>query len=396
MPQSATFRFADAAFDVSSSAPSDVDWLTTYLGPDFAPDAWPDAPARVVRVDLVHDPARYARLVGHLADDPRAPTLIALALNQRDVRFDCVRDEDGAEWLHDATRASFVRVDDDSVRILGDGHDERARGLLMRIVRELAIDRVLHTGGTVVHACALAAPGGVVIVAGTEGAGKTSTLLSLLALGAAGYVANDRIAVWVDHAGATGRGIPTLVGIRDGTFALLGALGPSGASAVDRIHAAARTGAPDARRTTSGKVKLTPVDVDVVFGAGTATTGGPVLGVVLPSVAVVGESSAVTVREVGPHEWTTERLLALECRRGFARDVGEVFVSDASDATAARLRESSLAVKRRLVARVPAVEVSLLPGVPISADDWARVVSTLEASARATAEASSQADGGDA
>jgi hypothetical protein len=306
---------------------------------------------------------------------------VVLALNQRDLTGTWVRGEDGEYWLHEPVRDVYVRIAGQQLTVVADGSVEAGRSMLVRAVRELALDRTLHSGGAILHACALATPEGVVIVAGTEGAGKTSTLLTLLALGAAGYVANDRIAVWADGDGVVGRGLPTLVGVRDGTFDLLAAAGPRGARAAERIHAAARTGRPDARRTSSGKVKLVPADIDPVFGKGTVRSGGPVLGLVLPSVPDE-PADRVGVRPMPAADWTPARLRALECRRAFDRDIGEVFVTDASDEAAARLRASSLAVKRAVVQRVPAVQVALRPGIPLTSADWTRIVDVLAASRR--------------
>lgn len=376
MPVTSRFRFADAAFEVETASTADLAWLADYLGPDFAEDAWPTAPSIGFRVVLVHDAGLHASLAGRRIADPDAPRLVALALNQRDLMATRVRGEDGTPWLHEPVRDVYLRLDRRDVHLVGNGRSDQGRAMLMRVVRELAVDRTLHSGGAILHACALATPEGVVVIAGTEGAGKTSTLLSILAQGCAGYVANDRIAVWVDGDAVVGRGLPTLVGIRDGTFDLLAAIGERGRAAASGIHAAARTGLPDARRTSSGKVKLTPVDIDPVFGGGTVRAGGGVLGLVLPSVAGVAVDR-VDIRAVPARDWTPERMLALECRRDFDRDIGEVFVTDAADETAARLRASSLAVKRTVVERLPAVEVALRPGVPITPDDWDRIVSTL-------------------
>jgi hypothetical protein len=370
------FRFADAAFEVQAPVEDDLRWLAAYLGPDFAPASWVQEPRRTIRIVLIHDAEAHGALTDRAETVPEQVPLVALALNQRDHLAHQVVGSDGRSWLHVPTWNAFVHQDGPDIVVLGKGDGDAARAMLMRIVREWAVDRVLHTGGTVVHACALAASPGVVIVAGTEGAGKTSTLLTLLAQDCAGYVANDRIAVWREGAGAVGRGLPTLVGIRDGTFDLLSRIGPLGERVVDRIHRAARTGHPDARLTSSGKVKLTPVDIDPVFGAGTAQPGGPVLGIVLPSVAAL-PADDVMIRPVSPEEWTPDRLLALECRRGFARDIGEVFVTEASDEAASRLRASSLAVKQALVSVVPAVTVTLRPGVPLSPSDWERIVEAL-------------------
>jgi hypothetical protein len=381
VPVTARYRFADAAFDVSAPDPDDLLWLAAYLGPDFSPDVWPDAAEVEFDIVLEHDATAHHRLADRRAAEPDTRSPVVLALNQRDLTGTWVRGEDGESWLHEPVRDVYVRIAGQQLTVVGDGSVERGRWMLVRVVRELALDRILNTGGAILHACALTTPQGVVIVSGTEGAGKTSTLLTVLALGAAGYVANDRIAVWVDGDTVVGRGLPTLVGVRDGTFDLLAAAGPRGVRAVERIHDAARTGRPDARRTSSGKVKLTPADIDPVFGEGTVRPGGPVLGLVLPYVPET-PANTVDVRPMPATAWTPARMTALECRRAFDRDLGEVFVTDASDEAAARLRSSSLAVKRAVVQRVPAVQVALRPGVPLTSADWTRIVDVLAASRR--------------
>jgi hypothetical protein len=111
-----------------------------------------------------------------------------------------------------------VGVDPGAVTIVSAPRNPRVRMALMRVVRELAVNRAQRTGGIVLHAAAFAAGGRGIVVAGPKCGGKTTLLLHALRTGSARYVSNDRVLVVCDRGRAVARGVPTIIALRRSTL----------------------------------------------------------------------------------------------------------------------------------------------------------------------------------
>jgi len=102
------------------------------------------------------------------------------------------------------------------------GPGRRARGALMRAIRERAMDHIWLTGGSFFHAAAFAVEGRAVVVAGDKESGKSSMLCAaLLGIDGAVFLGNDRLMLRKSESVLQARALPSIVSIRAGSLGVV-------------------------------------------------------------------------------------------------------------------------------------------------------------------------------
>jgi len=204
---------------LAEAAPGHLEWLEEFLGPAFERA---DCHEADWRVSLVEDRERYRQALGR---GPAGGTLEAFAFDAKVVGLPRWRTEAAETSLFDAARGLLFEVAYASraVTLLTEPGNADGRIALMRILRELGINRAQRRGGLLLHAAAMAVGDRGIVITGPKGAGKTSLLIHALRARSARYVSNDRVVV-----PAAGRplatGVPTIVALRRGTLDLFPSL----------------------------------------------------------------------------------------------------------------------------------------------------------------------------
>ena len=218
---------------VSSPEASDLQWLSESMTPAFSVDA--DVTSAAVRIHVVVDPKRHQRLLS--AGPAEAGELVPFfgfdghsAEFQRCAGVDnCVQDSELRLFY---TLAGAVAGPPDSpnppapiIEIIAQQWRASIRVALLRMLRELASQRLPARQCRQMHAAALENDAHGLLICGPRRAGKTSLLLHLLRARRTRYLANDRALL---HLGAADdpwlSGMPTVVSIRERTVRLLPSL----------------------------------------------------------------------------------------------------------------------------------------------------------------------------
>lgn len=239
-----------------------------------------------------------------------------------------------------------------AVEVLARDDTYARRFALMRVVRELTMDRVVATGGVLIHGAAARSDGGVIVVSGPKRRGKTTLLISLLEHTSVSYVSNDRCVLRVGDGGATVRGLPTLVSItRSGLDGF--------ASFRERLFAAR----PDLAAVAGPSVGLGPHQFVRLLSAPRASCG-PAVAFLFPHVTS------------NPERLVHRRLSAAEVlqpfraglfRAGHATVLGDVFALETPRGRTPR--ESGEAAGRWVAANLPCFLVELGGGQPPTAEE---------------------------
>lgn len=308
-PAAVDLRF-DAAIVRAEGDEADLDWLVRVLACGFEPvtNAEPHATVR-----LVIDAARFAELEARGATGAGARSGFAQDAEPYPLTPWRSADET-TELLHDAQVPAFHAVDRPhrTVTVIAPKRGFASRLALLRVVRELAMDRVVADGAVLVHGAALATTAGVVVIAAPKRHGKTTLLLSLLTQTAAAYVSNDRCLLRAGADAATIRGLPTIVSItRDGLTRF--------PAVRDRLLAARPDLAGD--RPSIG---LTPDELIRILDLPSATSG-PLAAFLLPRITA--NAARLTVTRLDPAA-ALAPLRAGLFRAGHPTLLGDVFAWD--------------------------------------------------------------------
>src|SRR4029450_11975487 len=171
--------------------------------------------------------------------------------------------------FRDTKRPIFYVVSESGARveILARERTPKCRTTLMRVVRELTMDRVVSTGGILVHGAAIGFQGGVVVMCGPKRSGKTTLLMSLLESPGTSYVANDRCVVRPERTPVSVRGLPTLVSIRCDTLEHF----PAARARLERI----RPDLAGMARSGRSRFSLSPPEFCELMGECPRPPGGP-------------------------------------------------------------------------------------------------------------------------
>ena len=222
-------HYDELAIGVATPREADAEWLADALSPGFAlsPDGAAD-----VEVELHIDPARFAELErrGRAAHSERVAGVI---LDDSTAHFERWTDEPATRVAsagiavpsHTAFDSDFLVFYEvaggPSVRVIATT-GELCRLPLMRVVREFAMEASLRRGDVFLHAASLCVDGRAIVIAGSKGSGKTTSLSwSLQLLEDAQFIANDRVRLRECGGGFDVRAMPTMLAFRPEGLELL-------------------------------------------------------------------------------------------------------------------------------------------------------------------------------
>jgi hypothetical protein len=308
------FRFEDCRIAVGSTDVADLRWLAAFLDGSF--QEVPAAPSDP-HVELIVDANAYRRLFrrgrpGH------APLVEGFANDSKPVWLERWSRIGSASVFHsDRHRIFYVVAPDGAhVTILALERTPKCRTTLMRVVREFAMDRVVSTGGILVHGAAIGVPGGVVVMCGPKRSGKTTLLMAMLESAVARYIANDRCVLRREETTVSVRGLPTLVSIRRDTLERF----PAARARLGRV----RPDLGESELAQRPSFSVSPPVFCELMGGCPRESGGPLRALLFPRIT--GNPTALSVRRLDPPE-ALERFRAGLFRAGHASPLGQVFVS---------------------------------------------------------------------
>jgi hypothetical protein len=213
-----TFCYDDLTIGVDSSDAAVLHWTEEFLRPSFTLAAGRAADATVA---LVADERAFNDALASRAESV-AREIACFRLDRGTVRLPTWRSPRWAGVLlfDERERVIYRKLPaGNRVEVLTLPANLHARFALMRVVRELAMNRCATGHRLVVHGAALARGDSGLVIAGPKEAGKTSLLIHCLRDPTARFVANDRVVVDLDRPEPGLRGMPTIVSIRPGTLA---------------------------------------------------------------------------------------------------------------------------------------------------------------------------------
>jgi hypothetical protein len=322
----AGYAFGAARLDVETDAADAGRWLAEFLTPWIASRPAGSA-AAVVRFDSSSD--AFAALQ-HERASVTTRLLPCFALDRHVVTLPGWQDGDVVVAADDELGCGY-RIRPGRVDVVAPPASPRARIGLLRVVRErLTSTRASIEASVDLHAAAFTVRGRAVIVSGPRGAGKTSVLCHALASGA-GLIANDRVFVCIDDAGAmTAEGVPTLVSVRPGTLAAFPTLRLAADERPALRHSAEHGSAdvPPAGRDFS----LSPRQLAARLGAG-CVARAPVSAIVFPEL--VDDDSAWAIEAVSEND-VAPRLAA--CVYGSGHPAVKTVIAGLGDAASTAVR----------------------------------------------------------
>jgi hypothetical protein len=277
------FEYAGVSTAYRSDEAATGEWIRTFFEGYFLPSAaeQPDA-----TVCSTADPGLFAALQelvpGESAvgkrDYAEMPFTDSVALVRRVA--DKVRSRDDVFLL--------LFTEDRTIVLVTSGNVEVRREEGMQILRALNKWLLLEQGWIPMHSACAAKNGKTICVAGGKAAGKTSTLLNLLARNGCDLVAVDKFLIRDGGSGVEVCGIPGKIGIRVGSAIVqppvldwLAAAGPHFFPHLtpDEVEHIAATNSPEQLRTRPEKIHMTPGELAALFG-GAITRTAP-LGLLL-------------------------------------------------------------------------------------------------------------------
>jgi len=218
MMQELVVSYEDSRAAAQSDDPTDLAWLREFLSPSFHFGA-PVAPCRFV---LRSDPRAVEE--GRRMSLGTREQITAFIQDSGVENLPCRRGSGHEVMAYDKIfDAVYHRTAQTTVLDTPSaGPGRRARGALMRAVRERVMDEVWLTGGSIFHAAAFAVEGRAILVAGDKEAGKTSMLsAALLDIGTAAFLSNDRVTLRRSGGELRARALPSIVSIRAGSLGVV-------------------------------------------------------------------------------------------------------------------------------------------------------------------------------
>ncbi len=307
---------------ISCSEPTDLEWLTEFLCPQFSVLKNGTAPCHV---ELAAD-SREWNALHRLGPDPRRGRRECFFLDTRIVRLPVWASASRDTILFDEDFGAFCIVDGlRTVRLLKPDGKRMARLALMRVVREFAVNHAIHRQRVIVHGAACVRGDRGILIAGQKGWGKTSMLLRSLQDEGAHYVSNDRVAVSVNGDTLAVCGVPTIINLRVSTLKmfpdLYHRLQSSPYNPVLSLDEA--DGAPLGRAQAwrDGVFTLSPAQLCTLMGVGQRPKAR-LTAVLFPHVT----NAAGTVRlERVPRTVAIRWLMESLYRSGYVRQTGSLF-----------------------------------------------------------------------
>jgi hypothetical protein len=352
-------RFEDGGVTVTSSERGDLGWLSDFLACGFEEASASDCDRSVV---LRVDAAGYDRLLA--SGRPGSGVRVeGFARDSAPVLLERWPSNGSTSVFRDPRRPIFYVVSENGARIeiLARERGPKCRTTLMRVVRELTMDRVVATGGVLVHGAAIRVDGGVIAICGPKRSGKTTLLMALLMTPGTRYVANARCALRANGAGVSVRGLPTIVSIRrDGLERF---------PAARQRLSAVRPDLAGHEQPDRPNFSLSPPEFCALMNDCPRASGGPLLALIHPRIT--DDPTRLSLHRLDADE-ALERFRQGLFRAAHASPLGEAFASAAAR-EASFERES----QRRIVESIPSFDVRLgaggAPGTPECRDLLARI-----------------------
>ena len=325
---SLALSYAGAGFVAQSDNPADLAWLQAFLGPafekssvmgeqTFALERSPEAVRSAQRLESTTAERVAAFVLDTGLEELPGTTNAAGAITAYDSFFEVAYRRGTIISIADAESSTANR---------------RARGALMRAIREAAMDHVWCDGASILHGASFAVGNRAILVAGAKEAGKTSLLCAaLLGFPEASFLSNDRLVLQKSGKNVRAHALPTIVSIRAGSTQVVPSLSAALSGARENY-----LGAPTPESEKPDRWTLSPKQLSSLLGC-SMQREAEVACCLFPRIDQ-GENS-FTLRELTANE---RRVRILES--AFARnDLGrrsELFRTNAVDfPSGAQLRE---------------------------------------------------------
>jgi len=272
--------FLGLPFHVCSDEPADLSWLIEFFegAVDFGIPRNESSDVRKLVLERDPEALNEARLRAVKSNE----TILTFVMDSEAQHFPCWRRDGGTlcaySEFHDMlfTRGEDIRIFDAS---MPGQAGRRARGGLMRAIREPAMDHIWRSGDSILHGAGVVVEGQAVLIAGNKRSGKTSLLSAVLSqLSDATFLANDRIALKQCGGNLIARAIPTIISLRRGSLDVVPGLAARAAS-LDCDH----TGAPLPSGTAQERLAMTTRQFVSMLGTSVCSTA-PVKSIVFPFV----------------------------------------------------------------------------------------------------------------
>lgn len=209
-----TISYSGAGFIARSDDPADLAWLEAFLGPAFAASS--EAGEQTFTLEKNDGAVNTAQRMASAT----AESITAFVLDTRLEELPCTMNADGAVTAYDSffevayQRNTTISIADAE----SSGPGRRARGALMRAIREAAMDHVWCHGASILHGASFVVGDQAVLVMGDKEAGKTSLLCAaLLGVPGASFLSNDRVVLPRAGKSLRAQALPTIVSIRAGS-----------------------------------------------------------------------------------------------------------------------------------------------------------------------------------
>lgn len=213
----------DMNFTVQSDEPADFLWLKDFFEGAFDFDLQVASGSAVQRVSLSRDFDALEEAI-NMAGQSSGSTL-AFVLDTEVQHLPSWKRRDGALCAYSTfydvlyARQEEIQIFDSSAPF---AEGRRARGGLMRAIREQAMDHIWRCGDSILHGGGFTIDDHAVLIAGDKRSGKTSLLCAALTLlPGAQFLANDRIALSLRGTKLTARSIPTIISLRKGSLGVV-------------------------------------------------------------------------------------------------------------------------------------------------------------------------------
>lgn len=350
------YRLGPTVIDLEVDDSDTARWLAEFLTPWFEVTA-PGTGDLTVR--LTRSTSAFAALEHRYTMATSRP-LACFALDTQVVVLPGWREDNGSTVIADSRFTCFYRVRERTVEIVSRPGVRRVRVGLMRVVREFAAARVLSQKSILdFHSAAFAIGGRAVLLVGPKGAGKTTFLVGVLALGQASLLANDRVFVDTGRRRSRAIGVPTLASLQEGTLRLFPILRCGHPDRPVWMHAG------ELESLDSGAFEnddaptvfaLSPTQLAQRLGARTVRQG-PIAAIVFPEVAHTADVGSL--EPVVPADGATRlrRCLYGIRSRPRPRTVFEELVGGEADRA-----DDEIALVDRLAAEVPLFRCRLARG----------------------------------
>jgi hypothetical protein len=297
------FAYENLGIGVGSKEGAYLEWLEEFFVPQFGME---DGVAADWEITVTLDSDRYERLASL---GPSGEELLCFALDTRDIHLPRWNADSPAKVVFEEKSETFYLLEAEARRItlVSRVDGGRSRIAVMRVVRELAMNRAQRDGGVILHASAFSLGGRGVIVTGPKGAGKTTLLMYALQATPSEYVSNDRVLLRLDG-GPRIRGIPTIVTLRQPTLdffpPVLERLRESGYTIRLTRREASEQSASELAAHRDGRRSIAPSQFCDVLGV-KSTAGARPAGLIFPRLS--DRTGPIRLSRI-PREPAAERL----------------------------------------------------------------------------------------